>query len=153
MRTNFHKLESALRRAPSRGRAVRKRGVVLIAVLVLFAVSLTLFGLWSQSVIREHSRMATQQFRLQAVRLAEAGLQRAALLRATDGKYVDEVWSIPATQLDQTHAAQVRIHVTPASDPGGIRYEATAEFPVGVPRRVQITKSLKIPNPAPVNKP
>src|SRR5947207_1112788 len=98
MRTTFHKLESALRRAPSRSRAMRKRGIVLIAVLVLFAVSLALFGLWSQSVIREHSRMATQQFRLQGIRLAEAGLQRAVSLRSTDAKYANEVWSLPANQ-------------------------------------------------------
>ena len=152
MRTNLYKPGLALRNGPLRCRANRKRGVVLIAVLVLFAVSLTLFGLWSQAVIREHSRLATQQFRAQAARLAEAGLQRAVSLRANDAKYVDEVWSVPATQLDKTHAAQVRIHVTPASDSGGVRYEATAEFPVGVPRRVQITKSVIIPNPAPVNK-
>jgi Tfp pilus assembly protein PilX len=150
MRTNFHKLESAPRLARLRGRACRKRGVVLIAVLVLFAVSLTLFGLWSQAVIREHGRLATQQFRVQAVRLAEAGLERAVSIRATDAKYADDVWSVPAAQLDKTHAAQVRIHVTPASDAGGIRYEATAEFPVGVPRRVQVTKSVTIPNPAPM---
>lgn len=152
MRTDCHKLDLALRHAQRRRRASRKRGVVLIAVLVLFAVSLTLFGLWSQAVIREHSRLATQQFRVQAVRLAEAGLERAVSLRANDAKYVDEVWSVPATQLDKSHAAQVRIHVTPASGTGGIRYEATAEFPVGVPRRVQITKSLLIPNPAAVKK-
>jgi Tfp pilus assembly protein PilX len=152
MRTSFHKLESGLPLARLRGRANRKRGVVLIAVLVLFAVSLTLFGLWSQSVIREHSRLATQQFRVQAGRLAEAGLQRAVSRRATDTKYADEVWTVAATELDKTHTAQVRIHVTPASDTSGIRYEATAEFPVGVPRRVQITKSVIIPNPAPVNK-
>jgi Tfp pilus assembly protein PilX len=152
MRINFYKPGLTLRNAPMHARANRKRGVVLIAVLVLFAVSLTLFGLWSQAVIREHSRLATQQFRVQAVRLSEAGLQRALSLRANDAKYVDEVWSVPATQLDNTHAAQVRIHVTPASDTGGIRYETTAEFPVGVPRRVQITKSVVISNPAPMKK-
>jgi len=150
MPTNYRKFELALRIKPLPGRGKRKRGVVLIAVLVLFAVSLTLFGLWSQAVIREHSRLATQQFRIQAGRLAEAGLQRAVLLRANDAKYVEEVWSVPATQLDNTRAAQVRIHVAPTSDSGGIRYEATAEFPVGVPRRVQITKSLTIPNPSPM---
>src|SRR3954467_7214473 len=115
MRTSFHKTELTLPIAPLRTRASRKRGIVLIAVLVVFAVSLTLFGLWSQAVVREHSRLATQQFRVQAGRLAEAGLQRAVSLRATDGNYADQVWLVPATQLDQTHAAQVRIHVIPTS--------------------------------------
>src|SRR3954470_13748128 len=128
MRTNFHKLESRPRLAALHGRARRKRGAVLIAVLILFSVSFTLFGFWSQAVIREHRRLATQQFRIQAGRLAEAGLQRAVSLRATDGNYADQVWLVPATQLDQTHAAQLRIHVIPTSG-GGTRYEATAEFP------------------------
>src|SRR5215208_4672367 len=117
MRSYFQNVKPALRIAPLRRRGCNRRGVVLIAVLVLFAVSLTLFGLWSQAVIREHSRLATQQFRVQAVRLAEAGLRRAVSLRANDAKYAEEVWSVPATQLDKTHAAQVRIHVTAASEP------------------------------------
>ena len=36
-----------------RGRASRQRGIVLVAVLVLFTISLTLFGLWSRAVARE----------------------------------------------------------------------------------------------------
>jgi hypothetical protein len=119
-------------------------------VLVLFTISLTLFGLWSRAVIRDRNSLATQQFRLQAERLAEAGLQRAISMRAADAKYADEVWSVPATELDSTHAAQVRIRVSPTSDAGGNRYEATAEFPVGALRRVQITKSVEIPNQAPM---
>src|SRR3954469_1738571 len=125
MRTTIHELAFGPGFPRARRRATRKRGIVLVAVLVLFTVSLTLFGLWSQAVVREHSRLATQQFRLQAVLLAEAGLERALALRAADAKYADEVWSVPASELDATHAAQVKIHVVPTSDGGGVRYEAT----------------------------
>jgi type II secretory pathway component PulK len=135
-----------------RSGGARKRGVVLVAVLVLFCVSLTLFGLWSQSVVREHQSVATQQFRLQAGRLAEAGLERAVSLRAADAKYADEIWSVPASELDSTHAAQVRIRVAPTLDARGLRYEATAEFPVGALHRAQITKSVEIPNSIPMKK-
>lgn len=152
MRTAIRKLESRPRFARLNCRAPRKRGIVLVAVLVLFSVSLTLFGLWSRAVIREHNRIATQQFRLQAVQLAEAGLERAVLLRAADAKYAEEVWSVPAAELDATHAGQVRIRVTPTSNARGVRYEATAEFPVGALHRVQITKSVEIPNSVPMNK-
>jgi type II secretory pathway component PulK len=149
MRTKLHKSESSPRLAALHGRGRRKRGVVLIAVIVLFSVSLTLFGLWSQAAIREHRRLETQQFRVQAERLAEAGLQRAVSLRAADAKYSDEVWSVPATELDKSHTAQVRIYLAPGPDAGNIRLEATAEFPVGIPHRVQITKSVVIRHPAP----
>jgi type II secretory pathway component PulK len=147
MRTIFYKLESGPRFERLRGRTRRKRGVVLIAVLVLLSVSLTLFGLWSQAAIREHNILATQQFRVQAGRLAEAGLQRALSMRATDTKYAEEVWSVPSSELDNIHAAEVRIRVATISGAGGIRYEATAEFPVGALHRAQITKSVEVPNP------
>ena len=152
MRITFHELVSIPHFARVRGGATRKHGIVLVAVLVLFSVSLTLFGLWSQAVIREHNRLATQQFRLQAVQLAEAGLERAVSLRGADAKYADEVWSVPASELDATHAGQVRIRVAPTSDTRGIRYEATAEFPVGALHRAQITKSVEIPNSVPMKK-
>src|SRR6188472_1140134 len=111
MYTNFNKRAPRQRSVRSRGHAMQKRGVILIAVLVLFSLCLTLFGLWSRAVIRERSNLASQQFRLQAGRLAEAGLQRAIAIRATDSNYVDEVWSVPASDLDKAHAAQVRIRV------------------------------------------
>src|SRR4051812_20306527 len=110
MRTIFNNRVPVFGFAGLRSGAKPKRGVVLVAVIVLFSVSLTLFGLWSQAAIRERRSLATRQFRAQAGRLAEAGIQRAVSLRAADGNYADEVWSVPATELDNTHAAQVRIH-------------------------------------------
>jgi Tfp pilus assembly protein PilX len=152
MRTTIKTFESRRHFARLNCKATRKRGIVLVAVLVLVSVSLTLFGLWSQAVIRQHRITANQQFRLQAVQLAEAGLGRAVLLRAGDAKYADEVWSVPAAELDATHAGQVRIRVTPTSNARGVRYEATAEFPVGALHRAQITKSVEIPNSVPMKK-
>jgi Tfp pilus assembly protein PilX len=135
-----------------RGSVPRQRGFVLVAVLVLLSVSLALFGLWSRAVVREHRSLTTHQFRLQAGELAAAGLQRAILQRAANANFAEDVWSVPASELDNTHAAQVRIRVAPTSNPGVIRYEATAEYPVGNLHRVQITKSVEIPNSAPPNK-
>jgi hypothetical protein len=137
------------------GRFVRKhhahnRGVALVAVLVVFGVSLLLFGLWSRSITRDHRSLTTQQFRIQADRLAEAGLERAIAARTANANYTDEVWSVPAAQLNNKHAAQVRIRVAPGSTAGHIRYEATAEFPAGAVHRAQITKSAEIPASAPM---
>ena len=150
MRTNYNKTASASRFGRLRGRAIRHRGVVLVAVIVLFSVSLMLFGLWSRAVIRERHSLATQQFRIQAVRLAEAGLQRAISLRAADSQYAEEVWSVPASELDNNHVGQVRIRVAPTTNADSLRYDSTAEFPVGAQRRVQITKSVEISNPGPM---
>jgi len=132
-----------LRRSP------RKRGMVLVAVLVLFSISLVLFGLWSQAAIRERRTLSTEQFLSQAERLAEAGLERAIALRASTAQFTGEVWSVPAAQLDNTHAAQVRIRIAPTSNATGNRYEATAEFPAGSTYRAQITRSVEIPDSGP----
>src|SRR3954469_10718316 len=100
-------------------RADRKNprsGVVLVTIIVLIVVSLALFALWTKSIVREHDRQSLQQFRVQAERLAEAGIERARALRTTNATYSAETWSVPAAELDNMHAGQVRIHVTPNQD-------------------------------------
>ncbi len=127
----------------------RRRGIALVAVIVLFAVSVTLFGLWAKAGVRERHRLASQQLRLQAERLAEAGVRRAMARRAADPQYQEETWSVPAESLEKKHAAEVRIRVLPTPDAAAVRYEATAVFPVGAVRHAEITKRIEIPNPSP----
>ena len=50
---------------------------MLVTVIVVLSISLTLFGIWARAVLRERTRLASQQFQLQAARLAEAGVHRA----------------------------------------------------------------------------
>jgi Tfp pilus assembly protein PilX len=126
-----------------------KRGFVLIVVIVLLSLCVTLFGVWARAVLRERSRVANQQLQAQAVRLAEAGVHRAIVRLAADGKYQGETWSVPASDLDKTHAAEVRIRIVPNDGDGKTRYEATAEFPVGKLHRAQFTKSVELPDPVP----
>jgi hypothetical protein len=125
---------------------------VLVAIIVVLSTSLTLFGVWTRTVLRERSRLASQQFQLQAVRLAEAGIHRAIARLAIDPQYQGETWSVLADQLDNTHAAEVRIRIAPNPGANTTRYEATAEFPAGAVRRAQITKSTELPNVAPSDK-
>jgi len=152
MRTRNCKFASGPPFAPLRSRSAPKRGIVVVAILVVFSVSLLLFGLWSRSVVREHRSLSNQQFRIQAERLAEAGIERGIAARKANADYAEETWPVPAAQLDKTHAAQVRIRVTSTSNAGNIRYEATSEFPVGALHRAQITKSVEIPASDPMKK-
>jgi Tfp pilus assembly protein PilX len=121
-----------------------RRGIVLIAVLVMLTVSLTLFGIWARQAVLNQGRLDTQQRRLQAVRLAEAGIRRAIALRAADSKFNEQAWSVPPSELDQKHTGKVRIKVAPGGTEGTLRYQATAEFPMGDIRSVQITKSIEL---------
>jgi uncharacterized iron-regulated membrane protein len=132
----------------SNRRTKPNRGIVLIVLIMIVSVSLTLFGVWARQVVREQNRLSIRQWRQQAVRLAEAGVQRAIVRRSADSQYAEETWSVPAEQLDKSHAAEVRIHVVPNLGANTLRYEATAEFPAGAVRRVRITKSSDFPKPS-----
>jgi hypothetical protein len=126
---------------------------VLVAVIVVMSISLTLFGIWARAVLRERTRLASQQFQLQAARLAEAGVHRAVERHAADPQYQGETWSVPADQLDKTHSAEVRIRIALSPGANTTRIEAAAEFPAGAVRRAQITKSTELPSPVPSSTP
>jgi hypothetical protein len=130
------------------GHASQRRGIVLVAIVAVFAISLTLFGVWAKAAIQNQQRIGNQQFRMQAVRLAEAGLRRAMARRAADPQYNEEVWHVPAEMLDEPNAAEVRIRILAGDNMAMLRYEATAEFPARAVRRAQITRRIDLTIPA-----
>jgi Tfp pilus assembly protein PilX len=130
-------------------RITRPCGFVLVAVLVVFVISLTLFGVWARWAVGQHRRSRVEQVRLQAVRLAESGVRRALARQAIDDNYAEEKWAVPAGVLDKARAAEVRIRVEPTVDNARLRFTATAEFPLGVVQRAQITRQIEIPRPEP----
>jgi Tfp pilus assembly protein PilX len=125
----------------------RPSGFVLVAVLVVFVVSLTLFGVWARRAVGQHRRSRVEQVRLQAVRLAESGVRRALARQSVDLNYAQEKWAVPAGVLDKERPAEVRIRVEPAADNGKLRFTATAEFPAGIMQRAQVTRQIEITSP------
>jgi hypothetical protein len=121
-----------------------RSGVVLIVTLVLFVICTTLFTLWARTAVHEQTRLASNARWLQAERLAEAGLARAAARRAADSNYDGELWSIPAAELGGNHLAEVRIRIAPADDAARARIEAIAVYPVDSERRAQVTRRVDI---------
>jgi hypothetical protein len=127
-----------LRRSP-------RRGVVLIVILATTSICLVLFGLWAKNLVREHGRSISRQQRVQATRLAEAGLRRAIARRSSDPEFQQEVWNIPADQLGGRYAGVVELHVTNSNNGEAERYEATARYPADAARRAQVTKHIELP--------
>jgi hypothetical protein len=127
-----------------RARRRKRRGFILVIMIVLFAICATLFTLWARSAVHEQASLVGEGRRLQAGRLAEAGIARAVARRAADPQYDGETWSIAAADLAGLRAAEVQIRVTPAED--ATRVEATAVYPVETERRAQVTRRLEIPN-------
>jgi Tfp pilus assembly protein PilX len=128
-------------------RRAQRRGVVLIVVIVTTSISLVLFGIWARNMVKEHRRFANQQYRLQATRLAEAGIRRAMARKSAEPQFQEETWTVPAESLGGTHAANVQIRAMPSDNAATVRYEATAQFPAGAARRAQITKRIEVPIP------
>ena len=124
----------------------QRRAVILIVLIFVMTFAVTLFGLWARQVVRERHQVEMQQFQLQAVRLAEAGVQRLLAKHRSDKSAQNESWSIPAQDLDNRHAAVVRLQVLPAVDGKSTKYMATAEFPAESLRNAVVTRSLSIPN-------
>jgi hypothetical protein len=125
-----------------------RRGAVLVAVIVAVTISLALFTLWAQSIVRDKVQMANQQLRMQAVRLAEAGIQRARARRNVDPEYVGETWTVAPEELGGNRGAMVRILVSTEPQAAVTHIAVTAEYPVGSIRRAQITKRIEVPTKA-----
>ena len=109
-----------------------QRGFVVIAVIVVLAMAMALFGLWGQAAVREHRWLDGQALRIEATELAESGLARAVIRHAKNAGYWEETWSIPASEFHNSHAATVHIRVEPVST--ALRYTATADYPTGAVR-------------------
>jgi type II secretory pathway component PulK len=122
-----------------------RRGFAAVIVIVVFVICMSFFALWAKSAVIEHRRATTREWRLQAARLAEAGLLRAARRLAADPGYEGETWSIPAEDLKQQHAADVRLRAVRGDL--SIRIEATARYPAGAVRRAQVTRQMTVPSP------
>ena len=123
-----------------------RSGIVLVTVIVVFTVALALFGIWAKAAIAHQRQLRSDAWRLQAVRLAEAGVRRGSAQRAADPQFEEETWTVPANMLDGVHAGQVRIRIAPAADSTTWTVQATAEYPAGSFRRAQVTKQIEIPN-------
>jgi hypothetical protein len=89
--------------------------------------------------------MQLEQWRMQAVRLAEAGVQRGLAGRVADPTYNQETWRVTADELGASHAGAVRIRIVNDPEQSVLHCEATAEFPAGALRRAQITRQIEIP--------
>jgi hypothetical protein len=125
----------------------RRPAAILVILIVVMTIVITMFALWARQVVSEQRRIEMQANRLQAVRLAEAGVQRLLATRTATLAARTESWSIPADQLDGRHVAVVLLKAIPATDGKSTKYVATAECPSESLRREVVTRSVSVPGP------
>ena len=144
---------SYLARARARRNRHPRPGLVLVILVVVMCVALTLFGIWARQVVLSKHRLEARQYRTQAQRLAEAGVRRAMAHLVADPNFTSESWSVPADQLDDRHAAVVRIEVAASPFESKLHCQAVAEFPSGAARRAMVSESVQISIPVGRDKP
>ncbi len=119
--------------------------IAMVVLLILMAISSTLIS----SVVHTRTQFVREEQRLQTDLIAEAGLGRGIARLRTDRSFKGETWQIPIEQLTGIGPAHVVITVTKTADAPGQRIVAAAEYPVGTPNPIRITRELRIPSPEP----
>ncbi len=89
----------------------RRSGAILVVVLVCLAVAATLSVVVVRQIAAERRAVQMNYRSLQAVWLAEGGIERAVARLAADPKYAGETWPIAAKELAADDSAVVRIQV------------------------------------------
>jgi Tfp pilus assembly protein PilV len=127
-------------------KAEPRRGMLAIAVLVCLIVLTMIAGALLRVEAARREEVRSQERRLQAEWLAEAGIQRALARLAAEPAYTGETWNVEARDLGTADAATVTIAVErPPDDPKGRTIRARADYPRDPPRRARSTRQITIP--------
>jgi Tfp pilus assembly protein PilX len=89
----------------------RRGGAVLVVVLVCLAVATAISVVVVRQIAAERRAVLTYERGLQALWLAEGGIERAVARLAADPKYAGETWAVPANELAADDRAVVKIQV------------------------------------------
>jgi type II secretory pathway pseudopilin PulG len=121
----------------------RRRGLVSVAVLIgLIILAIICAGLLKVALARR-AEVGVEERRLQAVWLAESGLERASARLAASGDYSGETWDIPAEDLGGRGPGRVVIRVERVADRADRRtVRVQADYPSGSGLRSRQSKEL-----------
>ena len=124
-------------------RVVTRSGAVMIFALIALLVTSIMIGSLLKIAAMSHRQLKRDEYRLQASFLADAASERALVRLQTDPRFLGDKWLVPAEQLAPGRTATVRTSVTPDPlNPNRQIIEVMAEYPVGHPDFVRITRHL-----------
>lgn len=119
-----------------------RRGAILVVLIVLLLVAASIAGAVLRAILIDARQFTTDRQVVQADRLAEAGLGRAAARLGADPTYAGEEW---AAELAGGDRGTVVITVT--SSDGRRTVEAAASYPAGDGQGVRSRRAVVIPIP------
>jgi len=123
----------------------RRRGLIVMSVLVCLAVASIIFSGWVRALLAERRQLRSLEDRTQAQYLADSGLRRAASRLAADASYAGETWRIGPEELAGATSAAVKIQVRRISDEPQARIiEVAAEVPADGATKTRRSKQIKL---------
>ena len=125
--------------------AIKPKGAVLVVVLVCLMIA----GMMASSLLRtavgQRLIVQRQKRELQAMWLAESGLERGAARLAAEANYTGETWQAPADELGGRDAGAVEIRVEPIADqPAARMITAQADYPAAADSRARKTLQARV---------
>jgi len=128
---------------PKVRRADRRRGAVLVMVLICAIVVLAILLSLVKLAVAGRRVVDQQSWQVQAAWLAESGLERAAWRLAADADYRGESWTLPAEQLAGADAAVVQIRVETIPEQSNRRLvRVQADYPDHPQHRARESKQV-----------
>jgi Tfp pilus assembly protein PilX len=123
----------------------RRRGAILVVVLVCLAVAVAISVVVVSQTAAEHQAVQMNHRRVQAIWLAEAGVERAADRLAANPAYAGETWNVSAKELSGDDKAVVRIEVkTVSGQPQRRSVRVEADYADAPQRRCRQVKQVVV---------
>jgi hypothetical protein len=120
--------------------ATRRRGAILVAVIVCLVIASSLLVSTLGVAVSQRHAVEVQLWRIEAEWLAQSGLGRAAARLAADAHYAGETWWLPAEEFGGREAAVVRIEVKAVpGEPGRRSVRVEADYPDDPQQRARHT--------------
>lgn len=134
----FHRVETPVV-------ATNRRGVALLTAIVCLAVIAVICGSLIKVVHAQRQQTRTEERKLQAEWLAEAGLERAAVKLADSQDYSGETWQIAATEFAGRGSGNVKITIEKVADQPAIRLvRVQADYPADSDGRARQSKQAVV---------
>ena len=119
----------------------KRRGLTAVAVLVCLIIITMVSGAILKVSFTHRKELRSQEQRLQAEWLAEAGIQRGIARSTADLAYNGESWEIPARELGSPDSALVTIATRRTTgDTQHVEVRAQADYPLDPMRRARVTR-------------
>ena len=136
----------------SSGRAFSRRGIVMMASLVIVSLIALSAAIFSQEQLRLRRQGLRESYAHQAQWLAEGAFERAQAAAAKDANYTGETWNVTVDHAGEKLSGEALIEVVQSDDSDSeklVRIEA--RFPLdphfGVRHQFNATLSSKVSRP------